>query len=407
MACRMRQAISLGNPAPPFSGFAPSMQHARIRTLSVSHFRSYQASRLQVGAGPVVLTGPNGAGKTNILEAISFLSPGRGLRRAQLTDIGWHPPDTPPSKQDGLHPWAVSALVDGAFGEVRLGTGIESIEILQRRCRVDGEAVGSANAFLDHLKVVWLTPEMDGLFTGSPSDRRRYLDRLVLAVDASHGSRVNALERALRARNRLLEDNGSARFLDAVEHELADLAIAVSAARVETVARLGAEIAASRDDASPFPHAEIALDGAVERMLAMAPAIEVEDRYRAMLRDNRPRDRAAGRTLEGPHLCDLAVSHGIKQLPAARCSTGEQKSLLIGLTLSHTRLVAAMQGLSPIVLLDDVVAYLDSERRAGLFSALITLGAQVWMTGADPSAFAQLEQAERFSVQPGKVEPAS
>ncbi len=391
------------------------MPHARIRTLILSRFRSYGAARLNVGAGPIVLTGPNGAGKTNVLEAISFLSPGRGLRRAQLPDIGqrtpaegggnhddagspaWAPPSTAP------FPWAVSATVDGALGTVRLGTGLETGDTGQRRCRVDGEPAGSANVFLDHLKVLWLTPEMDGLFTGPPSDRRRYLDRLVLAVDASHGSRVNGLERSLRARNRLLEENGAPRFLDAVEHELADLAIAVSAARVETVARLAAEIAASRDDSSPFPFAGIGLDGAVERMLADAPAVEVEDRYRGLLRDNRPRDRAAGRTLEGPHLCDLLVSHGGKQIPAARCSTGEQKSLLIGLTLSHARLVAAMQGLSPVLLLDDVAAYLDTERRAGLFAALARLGAQVWMTGADTAAFDQLENGEHFKVQPGEI----
>ncbi len=291
------------------------MPHARIRTLILSRFRSYGAARLNVGAGPVVLTGPNGAGKTNVLEAISFLSPGRGLRRAQLQDIGQHttadadgnhsknvrgPASIPPSTSS--FPWAVSATVDGALGAARLGTGVETGEAGQRRCRVDGEPAGSANAFLDHLKVLWLTPEMDGLFTGPPSDRRRYLDRLVLAVDASHGSRVNGLERALRARNRLLEENGAPRFLDAVEHELADLAIAVSAARVETVARLAAEIATSRDNASPFPFAGIGLDGTVERMLADAPAVEVEDRYRALLRDNRPRDRAAGENPRRPPL---------------------------------------------------------------------------------------------------------
>ena len=244
---------------------------------------------------------------------------------------------------------------------------------------------------------------MDGLFLGPPGDRRRYLDRLVLAVDGAHGTRVNGLERALRSRNRLLEENGSARFLDAVEHEVAELAVAVAAARLETVARLGAEIAAHRDDASLFPFAELALDGVVERLIAHFPALEVEDRYRVLLRDNRPRDRAAGRTLEGPHLTDLSVSHGEKQLPAARCSTGEQKSLLIGLTLSHARLVASMQGFSPILLLDDVVAYLDSARRTGLFEALARLGAQAWMTGADPTAFAALDRAERFEVAPGTI----
>lgn len=384
------------------------MLHARIRKLSLSRFRSYVTAQLTLDDGPVVLTGPNGAGKTNVLEALSFLSPGRGLRRAQLVDVGHQAPGETSEMVMGAPscaPWAVSALVEGALGEVRLGTGLEEAGASQRRCRIDGEPVSSATAFLDHLKVIWLTPEMDGLFTGPPSDRRRYLDRLVLAVDGAHGSRVNALERALRSRNRLLEENGSARFLDAVERELAELAVAVSAARLETVARLAAEIAAHRDDASPFPFAEIALDGAVERLIAEMPALEAEDRYRALLRDNRGRDRAAGRTLEGPHLCDLQVSHGLKHLPAARCSTGEQKSLLIGLTLSHARLVAAMQGLSPVLLLDDVVAYLDSQRRAGLFEALERLGAQVWMTGADPSAFSALRDAQRFLVSPGSLAP--
>lgn len=387
------------------------MRAARILKLQLTRFRSYEAVQMSVGDGPVVLTGPNGAGKTNVLEAISLLSPGRGLRRAHLADIAHV--ETPGAEPDAASPaasgaWAVSALVDGALGEARLGTGTDGgPDSGVRRCRIDGEAASSANAFLDHLKVVWLTPEMDGLFLGPPAERRRYLDRLVLAVDSAHGTRVNGLERALRARNRLLEENGSARFLDAVEHEVADLAVAVAAARIETVARLAGEIAAHRDETSLFPFAELALDGPVERMLTEAPAVEAEDRYRALLRDMRPRDRAAGRTLEGPHLTDLAVSHGAKRLPAARCSTGEQKSLLIGLTLSHARLVAAMQAIAPVLLLDDVVAYLDAERRTGLFEALSRLGAQVWMTGADPSAFGTLGQAERFTVEPGRILPAA
>lgn len=386
------------------------MRAARILKLQLTRFRSYQAAQMSVGDGPIVLTGPNGAGKTNVLEALSFLSPGRGLRRAHLSDVA-HMEDAGAADLGAATSpaggWAVSALVDGALGEVRLGTGTDGgPDGAQRRCRIDGENVSSANAFLDHLKVVWLTPEMDGLFLGPPSDRRRYLDRLVLAVDGTHGSRVNGLERSLRARNRLLEENGAPRFLDAVEHEVAELAVAVAAARIETVERLSAEISAHRDEASPFPFAEVALDGPLERMLASEPAIAVEDRYRALLREMRPRDRAAGRTLEGPHLTDLAVSHGVKHLPAARCSTGEQKSLLIGLTLSHARLVAAMGGLAPVLLLDDVVAYLDAERRTGLFEALFRLGAQVWMTGADPAAFGTLGQAERFIVEPGRILPA-
>ncbi|HQS11215.1 MAG: DNA replication/repair protein RecF [Rhizobiales bacterium 24-66-13] len=380
-----------GAAAPALSRTGP---RALVRKLILTRFRSYGSAQLSVDQGPIVLSGPNGAGKTNLLEAISLLSPGRGLRRAALDTVAQHPGDGS---------WAVAAEIEGICGPAHLGTGMDAGAGGARRCRIERESVTSATAFLDHLKVVWLTPDMDGLFIGPPSDRRRFLDRLVLAVDGTHGTRVNALERALRARNRLLEEGGTARFLDAVERELAELAIAVAAARLETVARLAAEIAADRDTSSPFPLAAIALDGNVERMLSDAPALRVEDSYRALLRDSRPRDRAAGRTLEGPHLSDLTVAHAEKALPAARCSTGEQKSLLIGLALSHARLVASMQGLAPIVLLDDVAAYLDAERRLGLFAALARLGAQVWMTGADPSVFAGLDGARRFTVSPGSV----
>lgn len=379
---------------PPLSGPRPAC-HRRtgVHRITLTRFRSYPSVQLNAGPGPVVLTGPNGAGKTNLLEAISFLSPGRGLRRARFDEVA-------NSAGDGS--WAVAARVEGALGEVLLGTGMDEGGT-SRRYRIDQQPVPSATAFLAHVKVVWLTPEMDGLFTGPPSDRRRFLDRLVLAVDPHHGSRVNGLERALASRNRLLQEGANDRFLSAVEHEVAELAIAVSAARLETVDRLAEEIAAGLDEASPFPFARIALDGQIEDALRSAPAVEVEDRYRARLKELRPRDRAAGRTLEGPHLCDLQVTHGPKDLPAARCSTGEQKSLLIGLALSHARLVAAMQAYAPVVLLDDVVAYLDGPRRAGLFEALARLNCQVWMTGTDPAAFAGLEGAERFTVHPGGV----
>ncbi|QIB35008.1 DNA replication/repair protein RecF [Ancylobacter pratisalsi] len=378
------------------------MIHTRITRLKLTNFRSYRTAELHTGNGPVVLVGPNGAGKTNLLEAISLLAPGRGLRRAALHQFGARESSVVPA--DG---WAVSALVEGAYGDVTLGTGLEAeaSEARSRRCRINGEPVSSATAFAEHIRIVWLTPEMDGLFLGPPSERRRFLDRLVLAVDAEHGARVNALERALRSRNRLLEEPGAdPRFLDAIEHELAALAIAVAAARLETVRRLAAGIALGRDDASPFPWATVSLDGEVERALAREPATLVEDRYRATLRAARPRDRAAGRTLDGPHLSDLLVGHGPKSIPAAQGSTGEQKALLIGLALAHARLVREMAGMTPIMLLDDVVAYLDPSRRTALFEALDILGGQVWMTGADPSAFEALgSRAERFSVTPGHV----
>src|SRR6266508_2663948 len=299
----------------------PVMPSACIRRLSVTNFRSYHGAQIDVGARLVVLVGPNGAGKTNLIEAISFLAPGRGLRRATLEDVAF-------SEGDGS--WAVSADVEGALGLATVGTGIEppasEDAVVARKCRVDREPVASAAAFADHLRVVWLIPAMDALFNGPASERRRFLDRLVLAVDAEHMTRVNALERSLRSRNRLLEDpRPDPHWLDAVEHETAELAVAVTALRVETVGRLQAALAARKHPASAFPAAALALDGWMERLVPLEPAVAVEDRYRALLKANRARDAAAGRTLEGPHLTDLLVTHADKQIAAAEASTGEQK----------------------------------------------------------------------------------
>ena len=238
------------------------MPAARIRRLIVTNFRSYRAAQLESGAGAVVLVGPNGSGKTNLIEAISFLMPGRGLRRATLEDIAF-------SEGDGS--WAVSAEVEGALGLATLGTGIEppadEDAVVTRKCRIDREPVASAAAFADHLRVVWLVPAMDSLFNGPASERRRFLDRLALALDAEHTTRVNALERALRSRNRLLEDiRPDPHWLDAVEHETAELAVAVTALRVETVGRMQAALAARRTFGSAFPAAAIALDGWMEQI---------------------------------------------------------------------------------------------------------------------------------------------
>ncbi len=299
--------------------------------------------------------------------------------------------------------------MEGALGLASLGTGIEAPAgegtPISRKCRIDREPVPSASAFADHLRVIWMVPAMDTLFNGPASERRRFLDRLVLAVDADHSSRVNALERSLRSRNRLLEEaRPDPHWLDAVEHETAELAVAVAAQRAETVARLQGALAARRDPASSFPAAEIALEGWIEKLVLSHPASEIEDRYRAVLKDNRPRDAAAGRTLDGPHLTDLTVTHAAKNIAAADASTGEQKALLIGLMLAHAGLLAEMSGFAPLLLLDEVVAHLDPGRRTALYRELETLGAQVWMTGADPAAFAEIEQrAQTFQVTPGRV----
>jgi DNA replication and repair protein RecF len=372
---------------------------ARVHRLTLTNFRNYRAATLEGDLRPIVLYGPNGAGKTNLIEAISFLAPGRGLRRAMLEEVAFH---------EGDGSWAVAAEVEGALGLATLGTGIERAPEdgapVQRKCRIDRESVASAAAFTDHLRVVWLVPAMDSLFVGAPSERRRFLDRLALAVDAEHSSRVNALERALRSRNRLLEEaRPDPHWLDAVEHETAELAVAVAGLRAEALHRLDSVLASRQG--SDFPPVEIALDGWMEKLLPAHPAIEIEERYRAVLRDNRGRDAAAGRTLDGPHLTDLLVVYRQKGIAAADASTGEQKALLIGLVLAHARLITEMTGSAPVLLLDEVVAHLDPARRAALHGELAELGAQVWMTGADPALFAEIkDDAAMIEVNAGRLE---
>lgn len=368
-----------------------------VLRLSLTNFRNYRAASLETRANPIVLAGPNGAGKTNLIEAISLLAPGRGLRRATLDEV---------ARRGGDGSWAVVAEIEGAQGLASLGTGVApgAARRSTRQFRIDREPAASAAALAAHLRVVWLVPAMDSLFVGAPSERRRFLDRLVLAVDAAHGGRVNALERALRSRNRLLQEGRpDPQWLAAIEHQAAELAVAVAGQRVEAVRRLQGVLAGSADAA--FPAAEIALDGRLEQLVDGAPAGAVEERYRALLRDNRRRDAAAGRTLDGPHRTDLAVRYAAKGMAAAAASTGEQKALLIGLVLGHARLIAAMTGYAPVLLLDEVVAHLDPSRRAALQAALAALGAQVFMTGADPALFAECGDGAAFvAVEVGRLE---
>ncbi|MQT13007.1 DNA replication/repair protein RecF [Segnochrobactrum spirostomi] len=370
----------------------------RLLALQLADFRNYAALMLPLDGRPVVLTGDNGAGKTNLLEAVSLLSPGRGLRRATYEAL---------ARRGGSGGWSVAAAIEGPEGRVRIGTGLDpgGEGGRSRRIRIDGADARSAEALLDHIRVLWLTPAMDGLFTGPAGDRRRFLDRLVLAIDAAHASRVSAYERALAQRNRLLESHvPDPAWLDAVELQIAELGTAVAAARRELVACL-AELAPEPDDT--FPAADLALEGEIEaRIAAGAPASAVEEAFRAGLAAGRGLDRAAGRTLTGPHRSDLVVVHRAKAMPAALASTGEQKALLIGLVLAHARLVARLTRQVPVLLLDEVAAHLDSHRRAGLFARLERLGTQAFMTGTDTALFEALgDRAQRFTVADGGVMP--
>lgn len=370
---------------------------AAVARLILQDFRSYEALDLTIGGQIVALVGENGAGKTNLLEALSLFAPGRGLRRADLPSM---------ARQSGPGSFAVSIAL--AEDGPRLGAGLGPADADGKRsrlARIDGASVGSALAFSEHLRLVWLTPDLDGLFRGAAGDRRRFLDRLVLAVDPAHAGRSNALERALRSRNRILDETPhEAHWLDGVEREIAELGVSVAAARAETVARLSAIIADNADAASPFPDASLMLAGEIDALVQSRPSIDAEDAYRALLRQGRNRDRAAGRTLAGPQASDLVVRHAQKDIAAELGSTGEQKALLIGLILAHATLVAETTGIVPMLLLDEIVAHLDPGRRTALFAELGTLGAQVWLTGADPAAFAELrELGEIFDVEAGRI----
>jgi DNA replication and repair protein RecF len=365
----------------------------QVRRVILRDFRSYGALDISFDGSVIVLCGENGVGKTNLIEALSLFSPGRGLRRAELADC---------ARLGGPGGFTVSVTIETDGAERQLGFRLEAGA---RRYRIDRAPVAAARAFAEHVRIIWLTPSMDGLFIGAAGDRRRFLDRLVLAIDPGHGARVAQLERALRGRNKLLEEGGrDAHWLEAVEREAAELGVAIAAARVECVARLKAMIALERDDASPFPWADLALEGDVEDLVANFPALAAEERYRVLLREGRGRDSAAGRTLIGPHVADLVVRHGPKQSLAVQTSTGEQKALLVGLVLAHARLVAEMSGIAPWALFDEVTAHFDPRRRLAIFGALERIGGQVFLTGADPAAFADLQgRATMLEVTPGRV----
>ncbi|QKD00050.1 DNA replication/repair protein RecF [Mesorhizobium loti] len=373
-------------------------EQTHISKLTLTNFRNYAALAIDLAPGTVVFSGDNGAGKTNLLEAISFLTPGRGLRRAPYGDV---------AREGGDGGFALHARLDGPDGQVEIGTGISGADgEAGRRVRINGATARSAEDMLEWLRVVWLTPAMDALFTGPAGDRRRFLDRLVLAIDPGHGQRALDYEKAMRGRNRLLtEGSRDIGWFEAIETQMAETGVAIAAARAELV-RLLAAMIDRLPDSGPFPQADIGLSGDLETEIASAPAVDVEERFRRALADGRDRDRAAGRTLEGPHRSDLLVRHRPKAMPAELCSTGEQKALLVGIVLSHARLTGEMSGMTPILLLDEIAAHLDGGRRAALFSILEELNCQAFMTGTDAALFSSLKgRAQFLTVDHGTVGP--
>ncbi|MGI8704387.1 MAG: DNA replication/repair protein RecF [Sphingomicrobium sp.] len=354
-----------------------------VSRLALTDFRSYASTLIEPGPGFVLLYGENGAGKTNLLEAVSLLSPGRGIRSAPLSEM---------ARQGGSGGFAVAARLD----ELDIGTGTLANAPDRRLVRING-APAPVNSLGEWLSVLWLTPAMDRLFSGPAGDRRRFLDRLVLALEPGHAHHATRYEAAMRSRNKLLLEPGSAdpAWLDGLEAQMAKHGAALGESRARTVAALGERTSRAPDD--EFARAALSLEG--------WPDDSRSGDLAAQLRESRARDSAAGRTLVGPHRQDLQVTHRGKAMPAALSSTGEQKALLLGLVLAHAELVANRRGAPPVLLLDEVAAHLDPKRRTALFTRLVGRG-QVWMTATEAALFEGIAQAARFHVEPGQVTAA-
>jgi DNA replication and repair protein RecF len=385
------------------SSAGAAVERVGVTRLVLTDFRNYREARLTLGTEPVVVTGPNGAGKTNLLEALSFLAPGRGLRGAKLTEIDRRPETECDPRDWG---WSVAAVVATRHGVLRVGTGRDPTTSERRVVRIDGEPVRGQAALGERLGMVWLTPPMDRLFLEGPGGRRRFLDRLVLGLDPAHASRVAAYEQVMRERSQLLRDGpADLAWLAALEEVMAEQGVAVAAGRRETVQRLDRACAKAE---GPFPRARLTLVGTVERWLEEMPALAAEARFVAALAANRQSDGQAGGAAIGPHRSDLAVSLAEKGIAAEFASTGEQKSLLIAILLAHAALQRATRGEPPLVLLDEISAHLDASRRAALFEGLRQFDSQAWLTGTDAALFAPLRSHAQFlSVQDGTLSPTS
>ena len=370
-----------------------------VGELKLTDFRNYARAALALDERPVVLVGDNGSGKTNLLEAVSLLGAGQGLRGRPYGEL---------CRKEGSGGFAIAARVTSRLGEIEIGTGF-ALGIgpeAGRTVRIGGKEQ-SAGVLADHVKLVWLIPAMDGLFTGPASERRRFLDRLVVTIDPKMRGPLNRYERAMRQRNRLFQLREYAGALFAgLEEQMAEAGVAIAASRRDAIERLTQQIERTRKarGPSPFPFAVLALEGTLEGALADRPATEVEDEFRLALEHSRERDRAASRALAGPHLSDLIVIHGPQNAPAPHCSSGEQKALLLGLILAKAELIRELEGVSPLVLLDEVAAHLDASRREALFAEILRLNAQAWMTGTDRDLFRPMAQeAQILGVNRGKI----
>ncbi|MGQ0663422.1 MAG: DNA replication/repair protein RecF [Pseudomonadota bacterium] len=393
----MAQALAPAHPEWARPALAAAAVRPAVVRLDLTAFRCFGRLRLDLDPVSAVLTGPNGAGKTNLLEALSFLAPGRGLRRARLSDIDqWG---------GAAAPWAVAAVVETKDGRTAIGTGREdeadAAGRARRVVRIDGQAVRAHGDLARHLSVVWLTPDMDGLFEDGPSARRRFLDRMVYGFDPEHASRIASYEQAMGERARLLAAGAAdPAWLDALEDGMARVGVALAAARRGLAARLDR---AAGGGVGPFPRARIGLAGEVETWLEGGPALDAEDRLRRALEASRRADAARGGAACGPHRSDLVVRYagrpaeaGAGELPAARASTGEQKALLLSILLAFARELAGERGAPPLLLLDEVAAHLDGARRQALFDEIGALGGQAWLTGTEEELFAGLKSRARF-----------
>lgn len=374
-----------------------------IRSLALYGFRNYASQRIEVSAAPVVLAGHNGAGKTNILEALSLLTPGRGLRKAKLGDMD--------SRQQGQwSPWVIAAQAEGMQGAVQIGTSREPTDSEdssdKRLTRIDGKPVRGQAELARHLAMIWLTPQMEQLFQEGASAARKFLDRLVYTFDADHAGRVTEYEFAMRERNRLLALPHAAdpSWLDALEQTMAEVGAAIASARLNTVEHMNTTI---QQSPLSFPKAWVHVHGAVEDALAAGtPAVHVEAASKDTLKASRRQDAAAGRSLHGVHRSEMRVIHQLKQIPAESCSTGEQKALLLSMVLAQARASARWRGVVPLLLLDEVAAHLDATRRLELFEEICQIGAQTWLTGTDRSLFEGMQgKAQFFLVEGGRAVP--